>query len=276
MSFRGGGAFSRAIAAVLFLALAAYLAAGLGGRLNRNIRWERVSERSVERFFLAEGIIIRNEIIPEGGQAPEGKRLGAGDSMGEGFFAPASGIYFGSCDGFEHLSEEDIPLLDAEAVSRLCDLEAAPRAEGRLITGNDWYFAFLLPRYMELQKGAALSLDLGSGEIPCLVHSSGEGFAVLSMDTQLELHASLRICEGKIIREKFSGLALPSSAIREAGGEKFVWTVTAGRLEKKKADIIFFGEGFVLVSPGIGADQVREGDKVVTAGEDLYEGKIII
>lgn len=271
----GSGAFSRAIAVILFLSLAAYLAAGIGSRLSPVLRWESVSERSVERFFSVRGIVIRNETVTEGGSAPEGKRLGAGDSMGEGFFAPASGIYFGSCDGFEYLSAGDIPLLSTETLSRLCAKEPEEGGKGRLITGNDWYFAFLLPDAAKLETGKSLFLDLGHGEVPCLVHSSGEGFAVLRMDTQLIGHASLRICEGKIISERLSGLALPVSALREEGGQKFVWALRAGRLEKTKVEIIFREDDFVLIRAD-GDAALQEGDKVITAGEDLYEGKIII
>ena len=272
----GSGAFSRAIAVILFLSLAAYLAAGIGGRLSPALRWESVSERSVERFFSVRGIVIRNETVTEGGFAPEGKRLGAGDSMGEGFFAPASGIYFGSCDGFEQLSAGNIPLLSAETLSRLCAKEPEESNKGRLITGDDWYFAFLLPDAAKLEAGKSLFLDLGLGEVSCLVHFSGEGFAVLRMDTQLLRHASLRICEGKIISERLNGLALPVSALREEGGQKFVWALRAGRLEKKKVDIIFREDDFVLISAHGDDAALQEGDKVITAGEDLYEGKIII
>ena len=100
--------------------------------------------------------------------------------------------------------------------------------------------------------------------------------AVLRMDTLLAAHASLRIATGRIINKSLSGLALPSSALRQSGGEYYVWAITAGRLEKKKVNIIFFGEDFVLAEAAANADSLQEGDKVITHGEDLYEGKIII
>lgn len=276
MSDRGKISFSGAIALVLFLTLAAYLAAGIGGRLSREMRWESVSARKVESFFTAEGIIIRREITGVKGYAEEGQRLGSGDSMGEGFFAPASGIYFSQSDAFAYLSPEDIPKLDAEQLSRLCSEEPIGLAEGRLITGNDWYFVFLLPRSIELAQGSALMLDLGMGELPCLVQSSEKGLVVLRMDTQLALHASLRIGEAKIIKESFSGLALPASALHRSGGDYYVWAITAGRLEKKKIEIIFFGEDFVLAEAAANAAALQEGDRVITEGDELYEGKIII
>ncbi len=276
MSDRGKISFSGAIALVLLLSLAAYLAAGLGGRLSRDLRWESVSSRSIESFFTAEGIIIRREVTGVEGFAGEGQRLGSGDSMGEGFFAPASGIYFSKSDAFAYLSPEDIPRLDAATLSRLCSEEAEERGVGRLITGNDWYFVFLLPSGIELETGSALTLDLGLGELPCLVQRVENGVAVLRMDTQLSRHADLRVAEAKIIKERFSGLALPASALHQSGGDYYVWAITAGRLEKKKIEIIFFGEDFVLAEAAANAAALQEGDKVITEGEELYEGKIII
>lgn len=271
-----GGAFSRAIAAVLFISLAAYLTAGVGVRLNREIRWEQVSERNVERFFLAEGIVIRREIPTEGGSAAEGRRLGAGDSMGEGFFAPASGIYFSSCDGYEHLSPEDIPLLSSQDLSRLCSQTPEKRETGRLITGNRWYFVFSSPSASGLEAGSEVVLDFGLGELPCIVELAGEAITVLRMDTQLAQHAHLRIAQAKIICESYSGLALSLPALRQDEGGYFVWAITAGRLEKKIIEVIFIGEDFVLAQKGSGAAGLQDGDKLVCAGDDLYEGKIIL
>ncbi len=276
MRDNGNGSFSRAIALLLFLCLAAYLAAGLGGRLSREERFESVSSASVESLFAAKGIIIRSERAPVEGFAEEGARLGSGDSMGEGFFAPASGIYFSKSDAFANLSPEDIPSLDAPTLSRLCSEEVASRGGGRLITENAWYFVFLLPSGIELEEGSALTLDLGLGELPCLVQRVEKEIAVLRMDTQLSRHADLRVAEAKIIKERFSGLALPSSAVHQTGEEHFVWAITAGRLEKKNIEIIFFGEGFVLAKAADSAAALQEGDKVITEGEELYEGKIII
>lgn len=271
-----GGSFSGAIAFICFLALAAYLAAGLGGKLKNDLRWETVSVRSVESFFYAEGIIIREEISPLEGFAPEGRRLGAGDGMGEGSFAPASGIYFGECDSLSYLSPEDIPSLDAPALSRLLAEEPRQVNQGRLITGNDWYFVCLPPASLPLEVDSTLVLDLGLGEIPCLIQSIENSVAVFRMETQLVPHAALRKVRGKIISESFSGLALPSSALRQNGEEHYVWVIAAGRLEKKIINVIFFGEDFVLAGKTDNADALQDGDKVVTAGENLYEGKIII
>ncbi len=276
MSKGKSGAFSGAIALIIFLALVAYLAAGLSGSLKADLRWESVSARSVESSFSAKGIIIREEISPLEGQAPEGLRLGAGDSMGEGFFAPASGIYFKESDSLSYLSPKDIPRLDAATLSRLLGEESRQLAEGRLITGNDWYFVSLPPSSLHLEEGSCLMLDLGLGEIPCLVQSFESSVLVLRMDTQLSRHASLRTVSGKIITESFSGLALPSSALRQSGDEHYVWVIAAGRLEKKKINIIFFGEDFVLAEAADNANALQEGDKVITEGEELYEGKIII
>ena len=271
-----GGAFSGAIALVCFLALAAYLAAGLGSKLKSDLRWETVSARSVESFFYADGIIIREELSPLEGQAPEGRRLGAGDGMGEGFFAPASGIYFSESDSLSYLSPEDIPKLDASTLSQLLSQEIRQEAQGRLIRGNCWYFICLPPSSPALEVGSTVMLDLGLGEIPCLVQETENSVAVFRMETQLVPHASLRKVRGKIISESFSGLALPTSALRQSGEEHYVWVIAAGRLEKKIINVIFFGEDFVLAEKTDKPDALQEGDKLVTAGEDLYEGKIII
>ncbi|MBO5976634.1 MAG: efflux RND transporter periplasmic adaptor subunit, partial [Oscillospiraceae bacterium] len=161
-------------------------------------------------------------------------------------------------------------------LSHLLNGEVRQVDQGRLITGNDWYFVCLPPSPLALEEGGSLVLDLGLGEIPCLVQSLENSVAVFRMETQLVPHASLRIARGKIISERISGLALPSAALHQNGEEHYVWVIAAGRLEKKTINVIFFGEDFVLAGKTDHADALQEGDKVLTAGEDLYEGKIII
>ncbi len=275
MSRPHGSSFTAAIGMVLVLAMAAYAAAGLGSALSGGEKWAEVPSRSVELGFSAEGIIIRSETALSGGSAAEGIRIGAGDGLGDGLFSPAAGLYFSDSDGYEHLSPEDILSTDARGVAALLDSSPLEPAPGRLITGKDWYFAALLPSGISLSPGTELWADFGFGEVEAFVLSAGEGFAVLRMDTDLAEHASLRRLRGEIITTKLSGLAIAADALRSEGDEHFVWVSAAGRLEKKTVNIIFTGEDFHLAALSPEAGALREGDRVLTAGEDLYEGKIL-
>lgn len=270
---RRGSAFTSAVGLVLLAALAAYAATGLWGSVSNRVRFACAERRSVTLSLAAEGIIIREE-LPIARCPVQGLRLGAGDSLGGGFSAPAAGLCFPS-DGWEHLSPADIENIDAGGIAALMASPSRDGAGGRLICGKDWYFAALLPESIALQVGQRLSADFGIGEVPCLVQAVGEGFAVLRMDTQLSAHALLRQTEAEIITDTLSGLAIPENALHTESGGSFVWAITAGRLEKKTVNIIFSGDGFLLAEESNDASGLRAGDKLVTAGKELYEGKIL-
>ncbi len=272
MSRPGGSACTAAIATLLALTVLAYAAAGLGSALENSPRRSTVSARRVVSGFSAEGIVIRDELPLEGGAAPEGMRLGAGDSMGEGLSAPVSGLYFSGCDGYEHLSPEDISTADAPGISALINSAPGEIAKGRLVTGKYWYFAALLPYGISLEVGDTLSADFGSGEIRCLVHAAGEGFAVLRMDTDMVAHAALRHTAAKIITESYSGLAIDHAAVQSEHGESRVRVLTAGREEIKTVNIIFTAPDFLLVEAENEPGALHEGDIVLIGGE-ANEGK---
>ncbi len=267
MNRRGGSACTTAISAVLALAVLGYAAAGLARLFADTPRQSTVSSRSVECGYSADGILIRSEIALEGGEAVEASRIGSGDSMGAGFTSPASGLYFSSCDGYEHLSLADIAEPDAQSIAALIAAPPADFADGRLVTGKYWYFAALLPEGSSLESGARLGIDFGLGEIPCTVLSAGEGFAVLRMDTELAAHAELRHTAANIITEKYSGLAIDPAALRSEGGERSVLVMTAGREEIKTVNILFTAPDFLLVEAENEPNALHEGDIVLISGD---------
>lgn len=275
MSPAGKAAYSAAVTLVLLCALAAYGLAALFGAAENSLQWVEAERRTVVRCAAAEGIVIRSELPLESGSAAEGKRLGAGVSIGNGVAAPAAGIFSSRTDGLEYLSPADIVSADAESIAALLSSSAQAAPAARLVTGKDWYYAALLPEDFRLAEGQSASVNFLCGEVKSEVIAAGEGWAVLRMDTQLTEHLCLRRCSAEIITEKISGLAIPDDALRKDSEGSYVWVITAGRLEKKTVNIISAESGFYLAEALPEAEALREGDRLVTAGDELYEGKIL-
>lgn len=267
-------AFSAAVGFVLAAAAVAYCAAWLFGAVHDRVKSEEVRFVSISECVSAAGIIIRDEVTLSGGSAPEGLRVGKGDALGSAV-SPDTGIFFSSCDGYESLCPAALEAIDAAGLTALLDSAPDAPAEGRIVRGKDWYFAALTDSAAAFTVGDSLSADFGLGETACTVHSVGEGFVVLSMQSRLAEHGTLRHAEADITLSTQSGLRVPADAVHKSEDGEFVWVITAGVLEKKTIEISFTGDGFCLAVLSPEADALREGDRVVTFGGELYEGKII-
>ena len=85
-------------------------------------------------------------------------------------------------------------------------------------------------------------------------------------------YLTLRKTGAKLLFSEHSGLVLPEEAIQQAAdGSKFVYTLSAGTLERRAVEITYTGEGFSLAAFGTGPAALREGDRVVIARETGLE-----
>ena len=87
----------------------------------------------------------------------------------------------------------------------------------------------------------------------------------------------MREVSASVVFGSYSGIRVPAQAVRtdEETEATYVWTVTAMQLERKDVEIIYAGDGFVIVRRGSEPGSLREGNTVVVSGKDLYEGKIM-
>ena len=222
--------------------------------------------------------------------------------------AGASGLFSSLVDGYETVLTPEV--LKTMTVDDYRGITPAPvSGMGKLVCGSKWYFVTLLRQAdaKGLSAGQTVTLRFQSGldkELPLVVDrvSSAEGgqvLVVLSSGENLSLTTLLRRQNAQLIFDSYTGLRVPRSAVRivwetvkdekgepvrnEDGTEKTtqvygVYTRWGNTARFKKVEILWQEDEYMLVRSLQESDvtrRLRVGDEVITAAEDLYDGKVI-
>jgi len=211
----------------------------------------------------------------------------AGDTTA--LYAEAAGTFSSVVDGYEIYSLSDVQDLTP---SGLAELMASPGdapagAYGKLVEGYDWYFVSVMDaadaakltvgRRATLNFGRWYSSDISAKVLSISSSEDGSVVVIFRCATALADTLTVREATANVVFESYSGIRVPAQAVRTDPETEstFVWCVTATQLERKKLDIIYCDEDFVIAAPGGDADTLRAGNTVVVSGTDLYEGKIV-
>ena len=251
--------FVQTVAAALFLAACAYMGAGLLGDLRPGMETAVVRQVTVTDSVKLEGIAVRREqlICSRGGQilVEDGRRVGAGkavaETRSEAVCAPASAVFYADFDGLEALTPDDLEGLTAGSLTEL--MNKAPSAPtdaiGRLVLGYEWYFAALAPADLALDREEYRLCFQGAEERvrARLISQSGpeEGQKVLlfRLTQGGREYLGLRRTEATLVLSEYTGLEVPEEAVVSDGENHFVYTLTAGDMEKKAVEILYTADG---------------------------------
>lgn len=282
---RGAGLI-RAVVAALFLAVSAYIGAALLDRLENRSQTALVRPATVTESVELNGIALRREQLvcsPKGGQVlPEdGKRVPSGGRIGEDLFSPASALFFSGTDGFEALSP-DLDELSVAKVQALLNAEPEerPGTLGRLVLGYDWCFAALAPENEALTELRDCVLLFEGMENPVRARllaqspaQDGQTALLLRLTDMGTGLLSLRKTGATLILSEYAGLQIPAEALRtDEEGNNFVYTVSAGSLERRPVTIIYSDRDTCIAQRSGGADALREGTLILVYGEERYKG----
>ena len=149
--------FLRAAVVLLFLAVCAWTGAALYRTLRLHPASGEALQAAVAEGIPLTGVAIRREqlLCSRGGvtlAAEAGKRVARGAVLavaadGSAVYAERSAVFFPDWDGLEALGPADLETPDVACVQAL--LERRPSepegAFGRLVFGDDWFFAALAP-----------------------------------------------------------------------------------------------------------------------------------
>ncbi|MGN1001652.1 MAG: HlyD family efflux transporter periplasmic adaptor subunit [Oscillospiraceae bacterium] len=207
--------------------------------------------------------------------------------------AQASGTFSSTVDGFESVSPADLydggqPLSPSQ-LQALTESQPEPAdgAYGKLISGYSWYFAAVMSAAdaSNLSPGRYANLDFGryygspiSARVEAISPTEEGNVTVLfRCDTALRDTLAMRLVSANVVFEEYSGIRVPSEALRTDSETEstYVWVITAMVLERKDVEVIYAGDGFVIVSRDSDPDSLREGNTIVVSGDDLYEGKLM-
>ena len=244
---------------------------------------------------------------------PPQPQAGAPPAAGSGgatrITAPQGGIFSSLVDGYETVLTPD--MLEDMTCQDYRDLPAASGggSVGKMIYGTEWYYVTLMRTddMGSLKVGDSVTLRFQTGldrDLTMTVErisdeDSGQRLVVFSSSRYLNLTTLLRHQNAQIIFDSYTGIRVPRSAVRilwedvtdedgevvyrtdgtpeqeQVVGVYCLWGTTA---RFKPVEVVWQGEDYILVTPAegtTGTRVLRDGDQVITAAEDLYDGKVI-
>ena len=276
---RGAG-YLRFAAAVLFLALAAYLGAGFLRETEApdTLRAERVTE---SRSLCLEGTVIRDEryvtcsdgeaYLPfrtgervRGGEvvavrqealedylscldAKNGAKPEKGELRGL-IYAPCAGFFSNYLDGCEELSLENF---DGFTPS------VPENAVGKIVQGG-WFFVAETKEAEQLRPGQRVTLTLLDSYGAQVLSNRGGRLVIRCREGLSDILNARRLTLTVTLSES-SGIKVPLSAVRHEGADAYVYILKAGLEEKCPVEIIYQNENYCLVRE----DKLREGMAII-------------
>ena len=196
--------------------------------------------------------------------------------------SPASGLFFPWVDGYEHLSPTRLTALTPAGLDDL--LRESPAFSGgvcgRIVTGQDWYFAARTTETeaRQLCPGDSLSLTLAGGypavwaEV-CSVSPPEDGLCavVLRCYTGLRESAGARFVSATAVTRRYQGLQLPREALRRDEAGDYVYLSTGLTAERVDVEILHENNGFLLVT----GEGLHPGSEILIGGSQLYDGRLL-
>ena len=203
--------------------------------------------------------------------------------------AKASGTYSAVCDGYESVLTETF--LEDVTPSKLNGVKAAAEQSnvGKLIYGDTWYYAVVLPAEqaaalkdmgrvdVRLAKGFDQSIRMSVVSVSR--EENGQAAVVLSSTRYLAQTTLLRHQAADAVLHTYQGLRVPADALRvSADGTTGVYCVDGENASFRPIELVYQGEGYALVKPAEGVrdtQTLRSGDQVIATSGELYDGKVI-
>lgn len=248
-----------------------------------------------------------------------GARLLALRSQAEGSVrrvtAPEAGLYSAEVDGYETvLTPGTLEGLTPSGLSGLTADPAAASRTGKLVLGDEWYYAAVLSagdamdlqqRQTELrQRGETLLLRFSKGvdrDLPVTLESigpreNGRVVAVFRGTSYLRELTLLRQQRAQIITGSISGIRVPRESLRaeraylNEDGKTVseertgVYCLVGREARFKPVEVVHSGESFVMVSPAPELDPsverdarriIRPGEQVIVSARGLFDGKVL-
>ena len=238
---------------------------------------------------------------------------GSLNQVSQTIYAPRSGVFSGTADGWEGLiSPDQLETITAAELAELMEQRPAPAAgaSGKLITDSVWYFAALIPGTdTGLQTGRTYALNFSGdyyGQIPMkLERVSLEGeqtLAIFSCRSHLSDTTLLRVQTVDVVVEQLEGIRIPRKALRietetvaegddeNEDGESpapgsptrevnhyMVYTVIRSQSWGQEVELLYTDENFYLVRPvdQNASERLRAGDEIILSTSEIYDGKVV-
>ena len=160
---------------------------------------------------------------------------------------------------------------------------------GKLVTDSVWYYAVTVSgdtvSLFETGDSVDVFFDALSETLPMTVYSVGEiqngemvvVFRSSQNDSKVE---DLRQESGRLIFQSDEGLRIPKEALRvNEDGETGVYVVLAQKARFRPVTVLAEDTDSYLVQANPTDEEdtriLREGDEIILASEELYDGKVV-
>lgn len=217
--------------------------------------------------------------------------------------APASGVYSAVVDGYETVLTPE--LLADMTPSQLNAVQAdktLTSQTGRLILGDSWYYAVTMSTDQAeaiQNSGGTMTLRFAKGveqDQAVTLYAVGpeeQGRVVVTFRGEYNMAqvTLLRRQSARLIWRTVAGIRVPNEALRAANtkvdqeGNRTtveslgVYCVVGMEARFKPVEVLYSGDGFVLVRSTAASDQeslrLRPGDEIIISAKDLYDGKVV-
>ena len=212
------------------------------------------------------------------------------------YVAPHGTNFVQECDGYEsvfsYASVADMTASDFYAMTKQAPASVTG-AVGKMILDHTWYAA------IEVNQENAERFSVGNTYTFTFVDNDGvalplklqrvlqgegkqDSVLVFSCDRTPEGFEFLRTQRVQCVVDEITGYRVPIEALREHNGEKGVYVLADSSVEFRRVSIVRQGTGYYIVQTaqqdaqgGAGmAKYLQYGDLIITAGRDLYIGKM--
>ena len=217
--------------------------------------------------------------------------------------APVSGVYSAVVDGYETVLTPG--LLADMTPSQLNAVQAdetLTSQTGKLILGDSWYYAVTMSADQAKalrDSGGTMTLRFAKGveqDQTVTLYAVGpeeQGRVVVTFRGEYNMAqvTLLRRQSAQLIWRTVAGIRVPNEALRAANtkvdqeGNRTtveslgVYCVVGMEARFKPVEVLYSGDGFVLVRSTAASDQeslrLRPGDEVIISAKDLYDGKVV-
>ena len=217
--------------------------------------------------------------------------------------APVSGLYSAVVDGYETvLTPDALADMTPSQLNTVKADETVTSQTGKLILGDCWYYAVTMSAEQTealRDAGGSMTLRFAKGveqDQTVTLYAVGpeeQGRVVVTFRGEYNLAqlTLLRRQSAQLIRRTVAGIRVPNEALRAANtkvdqeGNRTtaeglgVYCVVGMEARFKPVEVVYSGDGFVLVRSAAASDQeslrLRPGDEIIISAKDLYDGKVV-
>ena len=217
--------------------------------------------------------------------------------------APVSGLYSAVVDGYETvLTPDALADMTPSQLNAVKADETVASQTGKLILGDCWYYAVTMSADQAKalrDAGGSMTLRFAKGveqDQTVTLYAVGpeeQGRVVVTFRGEYNLAqlTLLRRQSAQLIRRTVAGIRVPNEALRAANtkvdqeGNRTtaeglgVYCVVGMEARFKPVEVVYSGDGFVLVRSAAASDQeslrLRPGDEIIISAKDLYDGKVV-